>query len=687
MNKPLRILLPVLVCLANIAFGQAFSVTATATTPTICLGNSTSLTATATPVSYAGSVIPYNPIPGAGTNILCSGGALDGTNPITPSVNGNPVSSLFLDDSRWDNISIPFPFTYFGTDYNQVCISTNGWVGLGGTSSTATGFGQVIPNASVANNVVFGVLADLTFRTASGGTIEYFTDGSFPNLKFVVLFTGMHFISGGGAGDVEIIFNYGSNTIEIHTSVITNTTLAKTQGVENGGGTVAVATPGKNGTANWGASTGAYKFTPETITYSWSPSTGLSSTTGKTVTATPSVTTTYTVTATNSVPTNATNTVTVTIDPASNTLAGTAGGGGIFHNIVVSPTGTFYRDMSNCNVIAHILPSGGSPVSNSINTSVQVANSSTKWGTSDLYLARKYDIEPVVNASTSSATITLYFLQSEFNNFNIKATDSGHKLLPTGPGDAAGISNLILRQFHGTGTNPTNYSGSSQDFSTATSGFTVTWNATHSRWEVVVPVTGFSGFYLTSQKSIPVPVKLIYFKGAQAGRQHLLSWQSECTSTEAKFELQRSADGIHFTSLTKITATQARCAQPFDFTDANVLPGVNYYRLKSIDVDGKYDYSNIVLLTAKTKGFTIAGISPNPIARVNAVLKINAGDKTEMNIVITDFSGRIINRQTVSLNNGINQVILETSTLSSGAYQVTGYTANEKPQTVKFIKQ
>lgn len=687
MKKHLNIMVPLLLCLTSISYGQAFSVSASASTSTICLGNSTTLTANASPVSYAGSVIPYNPIPSQGVNILCSGGALDPITPISPSVNGNPLSALFLDDSRWDNIDLPFTFTYFGTDYNQVCISTNGWVGLGGTAATPSGFGQTIPSSNVANNVVFGVLADLTFRTGLGGTIEYFTDGSFPDLKFVVLFTGINFLSGGGSGDVEIIFNYGTNTIEIHTSQITNTTVNKTQGIENNTGTVGVATPGKNNIANWGVTETAYKFTPETINYSWSPSTGLSSTTGKVVTASPSATTTYTVTATNSVPTNATNTVTVTINPASNVPAGTAGGGSVFQNISVDPAGTFYRDMSNCNVIAHILPSGINPVSNSINTSIEIDNGSTKRGTSDLYLARKYDIEPIVNPSTSTATITLYYLQTEFNNFNAKATDSGHKLLPTGPADAIGISNLVLRQFHGTGTNPTNYSGSVQDFSTATSGFTVTWNATHSRWEVVVPVTGFSGFYLTSQKTVPLPVKLIYFKGAQAGNRHLLSWQSECTSTEAKFELQRSADGIHFTTIAKITATQARCAQPFDFTDASVLPGVNYYRLKSIDVDGKFDYSNIVLLTAKIKGFTMAGFSPNPVGRTNAVLKINAGDKAEMNIVITDFSGRIVNRQKISLNNGINQIVLETAKLASGAYQVTGFTANEKPQTVKFIKQ
>ncbi len=685
MYKTLGLFIPIFLSLSTTLFGQAFTVTATASNSTICLGNNTQLTATASPISYTGTIIPYNPIPSMGINILCSAGALDPVTPITPAVNPSGVN--FLDDSRWDNIDLPFTFSYFGTDYSKVCISTNGWVGLGGTTSTATGFGQTIPSTSIANNVIFGILGDLTFKTASGGTIEYFTDGSYPNLKFVVLFSGIHFISGGGTGDVEIILNYGSNTIEIHTSAITNTTLAKTQGIENSTGTVGVASPGKNNVANWGATASAYLYTPETVTYSWSPATGLSSTSGKIVTATPSSTTTYTVTATNSAAVTATNTVTVTINPASNTLAGTAGGTSISHFISVDPSGTYYRDMSNCNLIAYILPAGINPVSNSINTSLKIDNNATKRGSADLYLSRKYDIEPIVNPATSTASITLYYLQSEFNDFNTRATDSGHKMLPTGPADATGISNLILRQFHGTGTIPGNYTGSSQDFTTAVSGFTVNWSASYSRWEIVVPVTGFSGFYLTSAKIAPVPVRLQYFKGIQTGTQHLLSWKSECTSSMASFELQRSGDGIHFSSIANITATQERCAQPFDQIDRSPLPGINYYRLKSTDVDGKFDFSNIVTLTAKSRGFTIMTLSPNPIGRENAYLKINAGDKAEMKISIADFSGRVMSKQTVQVNNGINAVLLQTAGLSSGAYQVIVYTANEAPQTVRFIKQ
>lgn len=662
-----------------------FTVTATASTPTICLGGSTQLTALASPISYTGTPITYDPLPALNINQLCSGG----TAIVTPSFG---TGTLLLDDSRWDGISLPFSFTYFGNTYSTVSVSTNGWMTLGTPSSNiTTGFGASIPNTAVANNVIFSMLADLTFKTNAGGpggNIEYYTEGFMPGTrKFVVMWNDCKFLSGGPVGSVQVILYETTNVIEIHTSVITNTTTAKTQGVENSGGTAGVASAGKNGTTNWGASATAYRFTPETITYSWSPAAGLSSTTGRIVTATPNVTTTYTVTATNSASQNATNTATVTINSNSFTLAGTPGGSSISHYIDVNPSGTYYRDMSNCNLIAYILPSGASPVSNSVNTVLNVDVAASKRNSPDLYLARKYDIEPLVAPATSTATLTLYFLQTEFNNFNTKAADSGHKPLPTGPADATGISNFILRQFHGTGTEPGNYSGSSVDFTTATPGFSLTWNATRNWWEAVVPVNGFSGFYVTSGKTIPVPVKLIYFTGTQSNNQHKLNWKVSCTSTEAKFEIERSNDGSRFTKTGGFTASQQRCYEAFDFIDEAPMPGINYYRIKVIDVDGSYYYTNIVALTSKTRGFEVVGLNPNIISSENAVLKINSGDKAAATAVISDFSGRIISKTQLNIAQGMNSITLQTNRLTAGTYQLTVYAAENKPQTIRFVKQ
>ena len=616
-----------------------------------------------------------------GTDVLCTGG----TAPVAPTI--NPAGVNFLDDSRWDNIYLPFTFNYFGVDYYQVNICTNGWMGLGGTNTGLTGFNVSIPNVNPANNVVFGMLSDLTFRGATGGTIEYYTSGIAPNRKFIVLFSGIHFLSGGGTGDMAIVLFETTNVIEIHTSVVTNTMQLKTQGIENSGGTVGVAATGKNNVANWGASTSGFRFTPETISYSWSPSIGLSTTTGQTVTATPASTTTYTVTATNSVSATATNTVTVSINNGSYTLAGTPGGATISQNISVVPTGTYYRDISNCNLIAYIAPAGNNPVTNSINTILSVDTGSNKKGTSDLYAARKYDIEPIVSPSTSTANITLYYLQTEFNNFNLKASDSGHTKLPTGPADATGISNLIMRQFHGTGTNPNNYTGSSVDLSTANSGFTVLWNSTRSWWEITVPVSGFSGFYLTTKKTSALPISLEYFKGIQINRQNILSWKSSCNSIQLNFELERSNDGTHFNTITKIMAPPSACGFPIDYTDGNPLSGLNYYRLKIVEDDGKYMYSNIVSLMIKSKGFSLLSISPNLIHNENALLKINAGEKADMVMIITDFYGRQVDKQMIVLQPGINYFSINTALMATGAYQVTGYTSDQYSQTLRFIKQ
>ena len=670
-------------CYAFNSYGQALSVTASPVLSTVCASNSTQITANASPVGYSMSTISYNLVPspgGAATNVLATGGAFV----VTQSAGIN------LDDCRWDNISLPFTFNLYGTDYTSVNISSNGWIALGTTSSVTTGYNVALANAAAPNAVIHAITADLDLRTASGGTVEYFEDGSFPNRSFVVLYTDVKF-NGGGAtiATVEVILKE-NNEVEIHTEKCNNTTKNKAQGIENSTGSLASVVTGRNNTLTWSGMPNAVLFTPDQFTYSWSGA-GLSATTGKIVTATPPVTTTYNITATR-VSDNATanNTVTINVDPASYTLANTpvAGGGSyVAQNVSVAAGGTYYRN-GNCNLIALITPSGANPVNNSINTSVRLDTGATKKGTADLYAARVYDMEPIFSAGTATATVTLFYLQSEFNKFNVHAFDSGHALLPTGPGDAAGISNLMIKQFHGTGTMPGAYSAGTYDsFTTASAGVTVTWNSTRSWWEVQVPVVGFSGFYLTSKKSGSLPIKLEYFRGSHSGNSNVLDWKVNCTSIEAKFEIERGTDGKNFNVINTFSASQLRCLQAFDLTDAKPLNGLNYYRLKMIDVDGKASYSNIVVLVNKESGFEIASLTPTLIHKEKAVLSLTATQKTNVTIIVTDIAGKLVQKQTASLNNGTNNIQMNFDQLAAGTYQVTGYTSTGKSRTVRFVKE
>ena len=159
-----------------------------------------------------------------------------------------------------------------------------------------------------------------------------------------------------------------------------------------------------------------------------------------------------------------------------------------------------------------------------------------------------------------------------------------------------------------------------------------------------------------------------------------------CTSLEAKFEIERSGDGIHFGKIGSLSADALRCNQPFDFTDVQPVPGVNYYRLKIIDVDGKFAYSNTVSLTERNKNFNLLSINPNPVGKENAKLQINAGDKNDLILVIADFSGRVIIRQQAAIQQGINTIEILTSGLVAGTYQLSAISTEEKSQTIRFMK-
>src|SRR6478736_4280141 len=171
-------LLMVMFCITNFCFSQ-LTVTTNPASANICAGNSTTITASATPDSYTVSLIANNPFDPTvfSTTIL-----VDHVSSIV-----EPLSFGTLDDGRWDNISLPFTFLFYGNTFNAVNISTNGWVGLGSTNSTATGYGFSLPTASAPNDVIHAISSDLTFAgTTNPAVLQYFVVGTSPNRKFVI---------------------------------------------------------------------------------------------------------------------------------------------------------------------------------------------------------------------------------------------------------------------------------------------------------------------------------------------------------------------------------------------------------------------------------------------------------------------------------------------------------------------
>lgn len=158
-------------------------------------------------------------------------------------------------------------------------------------------------------------------------------------------------------------------------------------------------------------------------------------------------------------------------------------------------TAAYYGSSGACNnLIARVAPDTTNGISGNTTAKVWVESSQPA-----AYVKRHYEITPAANASTATGTVTLYFTQSEFDDFNAVNTLK----LPTGPTDAAGIANLKIEKRPGVSNNgsglPATYSGASATIDPTDA--KIVWNALQSRWEVTFDVTGFSGFFAKTQSA------------------------------------------------------------------------------------------------------------------------------------------------------------------------------------------
>ncbi|MEO7121483.1 MAG: T9SS type A sorting domain-containing protein [Ginsengibacter sp.] len=107
--------------------------------------------------------------------------------------------------------------------------------------------------------------------------------------------------------------------------------------------------------------------------------------------------------------------------------------------------------------------------------------------------------------------------------------------------------------------------------------------------------TGFSKFFLVSP-NVVLPVTLLSFDGNLNGDKILLNWQTSSEQNSKYFDIQKSTDGTSFESIGKVNAAgNSASVMRYNFNDPQVNE-FNYYRLKMVDIDGKFVYSSTILI-------------------------------------------------------------------------------------------
>ncbi len=180
-----------------------------------------------------------------------------------------------------------------------------------------------------------------------------------------------------------------------------------------------------------------------------------------------------------------------------------------------------------------------------------------------------------------------------------------------------------------------------------------------------------------------LPVSLLSFTAQAQGKSTLVKWQTANETNNAYFEVERSADGVSFTAIGKINGYgSSAIEQQYNFTDNSPLDGVDYYRLKQVDLDGIATYSSVAKVSFGNLA-TALHVYPNP-AKNTVVITLPASASGSV-VNVFDMSGRKLMQKQISANT--SSQTLDVSSLASGKYELQWLPKNGKPQTVPLVKQ
>ena len=149
---------------------------------------------------------------------------------------------------------------------------------------------------------------------------------------------------------------------------------------------------------------------------------------------------------------------------------------------------------------------------------------------------------------------------------------------------------------------------------------------------------GGSDFYLVAKEFVYdntfLPVELVTFFGELAHQGVTLTWETASEWNNEGFEIQRSVNGIHWTGIDFINGKgTSHEVNQYTYHDGHPSPGINYYRLKQMDYDGAFEFSNIISVSGEER--KSIGVFPNPAHEV-----IQISGAKEGQYILLDYLGR-----------------------------------------------
>lgn len=183
----------------------------------------------------------------------------------------------------------------------------------------------------------------------------------------------------------------------------------------------------------------------------------------------------------------------------------------------------------------------------------------------------------------------------------------------------------------------------------------------------------------------PLPIKLIDFTAVKNNSSTAtISWQLETPCTEdARFEVQHSTDGNNFHTIQTVAGIWS--SRLYSVQDHRLKNGVNYYRLRIKESDGKYHISRTVAIINHETGLLLTAIWPNPVQSA-ANLSLTTARAGLVYFLLYDNTGKLVKQWQRNAGAGNNTIPFSMESLPAGIYQLIAVTENSKAS-MRLVKQ
>jgi hypothetical protein len=177
-------------------------------------------------------------------------------------------------------------------------------------------------------------------------------------------------------------------------------------------------------------------------------------------------------------------------------------------------------------------------------------------------------------------------------------------------------------------------------------------------------------------------MRLADFAINSEGSVNLLKWSTATESSSSHFEIERSADARKFEPIGRVLAAgDSREPRRYSYTDSSPLRGRNFYRLRMVDKDGSFRYSDIraVFVPTRDRGISLSPTVASDRMRVEFEQPVSNG-----RLHIYDLQGNLLRSHTLAT--GIDILNIDISDMLPGQYLAV-YADGDEISTGKFFKQ